>query len=61
MKALLVTINEAFNVDTGEHMMFSVRDLGGVVIHLEGENYLITEPLQLPASRGGNVLGIKRR
>jgi hypothetical protein len=52
-------INEAFNVATSKHTMSGVHDLGGVEIHLEGGNYLISEPLQLPASGGGNVLVMK--
>lgn len=57
--ALLAAINAAFNVTTVEQMMPGVPDLGGVEIHLEGGNYLISEPLRLPASRGGNVLVLK--
>jgi hypothetical protein len=58
-KALLDAINEAFNVATRAQTMSGVQDLGGVAIHLEGGNYLISEPLQLPASGGGNVLVMK--
>lgn len=55
-KALLAAINAAFNVATRDQTMSGVRDLGGVEIHLEGGNYLISGPLQLPASGGSNVL-----
>eukprot|EP00253_Pinus_taeda_P008781 PITA_08781 len=55
-KDLLAAINKAFNVATRDHTMSGVHDLGGVEIHLEGGNYLINEPLQLPKSGGGNVL-----
>jgi len=55
-QAILAAINETFNVATSKQTMPGVRDLGGVEIHLEGGNYLISGPLRLPRSGGGNVL-----
>lgn len=58
-QAILAAIEEAFNVARSEHTMSGVPDLGGVEIHLKGGNYLISGPLRLPESGGGNVLVMK--
>ncbi|KAL3679570.1 hypothetical protein R1sor_022526 [Riccia sorocarpa] len=54
--ALQKTINDAFAVGSSHELDSDVPDLGGVEIHLEGGEYLISFPLQLPASGGGNVV-----
>ncbi|KAI6704231.1 hypothetical protein NL676_013367 [Syzygium grande] len=37
-------------------MLPGVSDLGGVVIDLQGGTYLVSKPIRLPASGGGNVV-----
>ncbi|KAL2613428.1 hypothetical protein R1flu_025120 [Riccia fluitans] len=54
--ALQKTINDAFAVGSSHDLDPGIPDLGGVEVHLEGGEYLISFPLQLPASGGGNVV-----
>jgi hypothetical protein len=48
-KAIHNTINQAFAVATKHELLPGVPDLGGVEIHLEGGDYLISYPLQFPS------------
>ncbi|KAJ7513801.1 hypothetical protein O6H91_23G015000 [Diphasiastrum complanatum] len=54
--AIQKTINQAFDVSTSHSLMPGVPDLGGVDIHLEGGDYLISSPVSFPSIGGGNVL-----
>ncbi|CAO2839310.1 unnamed protein product [Amaranthus hypochondriacus] len=47
-EAFMKTISDAFQVQKGIQMLPGVNDLGGIVIHLQGGNYLITKPLPFP-------------
>lgn len=38
------------------HLMDGIQHLGGVEINLDGGTYLISRPLRLPATGGGNLL-----
>ena len=58
-QALLVAINEAFQVTTTKHTMPGLHNLRGVKIHLKGGNYRINKPLWMPESESHNVVVIK--
>lgn len=55
-RALQNTINQAFAVATKHELLPGIPDLGGVEIHLEGGDYLISYPLQFPSKGGGNLV-----
>jgi hypothetical protein len=50
-KAIHNTINQAFAMATKHELLSGVPDLGGVEIHLEGSDYLISYPLQFSSKR----------
>lgn len=54
--ALLKAISDVFQTVSGRNLMQGINDLGGAQIHLQGGSYLISRPLQLPASGGGNLV-----
>ncbi|XP_006850397.3 polygalacturonase QRT3, partial [Amborella trichopoda] len=54
--ALLRAISDAFRPQNSHRLMPGIPDLGGAQIHLEGGSYLISRPLRLPASGGGNLM-----
>ncbi|OIV91653.1 hypothetical protein TanjilG_26506 [Lupinus angustifolius] len=54
--AILKAIGEAFEMESGVELMPGVKDLGGVVIDLQGGNYTISKPILFPSSGGGNVV-----
>ncbi|KAF5195613.1 Polygalacturonase qrt3 [Thalictrum thalictroides] len=54
--ALLRTISHVFANSTERGLMQGIPNLGGAEIHLEGGSYMISRPLQLPASGGGNLV-----
>ncbi|XP_028752002.1 polygalacturonase QRT3-like [Neltuma alba] len=50
-------LEEAFAMATeGRELVRGVRDLGGVVIDLEGGSYRIGKPISFPSSGGGNLV-----
>lgn len=51
-------LEEAFATEGGdeEEMVRGVKDLGGVVIDLEGGSYRIGKPISFPSSGGGNLV-----
>lgn len=54
--AILEAIGDAFKVDNnGLELLPGIKDLGGVVIDLQGGNYRISNPIRFP-SGAGNVL-----
>ncbi|OWM85709.1 hypothetical protein CDL15_Pgr029132 [Punica granatum] len=55
-KALQSAIGDAFRVQSQVQMLAGLKDLGGVVIDLQGGNYLISTPLTFPPSGGANLL-----
>ncbi|BBN18033.1 hypothetical protein MPTK1_7g18980 [Marchantia polymorpha subsp. ruderalis] len=55
-EALQKTITEAFAVGSAHDLDPGIPDLGGVEVHLEGGEYLISAPLQFPATGGGNIV-----
>jgi len=55
-RALQNTINQAFSVATKHELVPGIPDLGGVEIHLEGGDYLISSPLEFPSKGGGNLV-----
>ncbi|OVA20712.1 hypothetical protein BVC80_881g77 [Macleaya cordata] len=54
--AIMSAINDAFGVESRSELLPGVRDLGGVVIDLQGGNYSISQPLRLPAGVGNVVI-----
>ncbi|KAF9587646.1 hypothetical protein IFM89_004478 [Coptis chinensis] len=54
--ALLRVISDAFKTSSNRILMQGINDLGGAEVHLEGGSYMISRPLQLPASGGGNLV-----
>ncbi|XP_024378245.1 polygalacturonase QRT3 isoform X1 [Physcomitrium patens] len=55
-RALQTAINEAFKIATRHELLPGIPDLGGVEIHLEGGDYIISYPLQFPSKGGGNLV-----
>lgn len=55
-RALQTAINQAFNMATKHELLPGIPDLGGVEIHLEGGDYLISHPLRFPGKSGGNLV-----
>ncbi|CAJ1975936.1 unnamed protein product [Sphenostylis stenocarpa] len=54
--AILKAVGDGFAIESEVELVGRVRDLGGVVIDLQGGNYTITKPIQFPSSGGGNVV-----
>ncbi|KAJ0975918.1 hypothetical protein J5N97_017883 [Dioscorea zingiberensis] len=52
--ALLRAIDDAFKSPGDRTLMPGIADLGGAELHLDGGSYLISSPIKLPASKGGN-------
>ncbi|KAE9619968.1 putative polygalacturonase [Lupinus albus] len=55
-EAILAAIAEATNGSSERFMMRGINDLGGVQINLQGGNYIINKPLQLPVAGVGNLM-----
>ncbi|XP_061366706.1 polygalacturonase QRT3 [Gastrolobium bilobum] len=55
-EALLAAIADAVKGTSEGYLMEGISDLGGAQINLEGGNYLISQPLQLPVSGVGNLM-----
>ncbi|XP_042504540.1 polygalacturonase QRT3-like [Macadamia integrifolia] len=55
-EALLRAISDAFQAPSDRILMQGIINLGGAEVYLEGGSYLISHPLQLPSSGGGNLL-----
>ncbi|XP_061372645.1 polygalacturonase QRT3-like [Gastrolobium bilobum] len=54
--AILKAIGDAFEMESELEMLPGVKDLGGVVIDLQGGNYKISKPITFPSSGGANVV-----
>ena len=54
--AILKAVAGAFGMESGLELLPGVRDLGGVVIDLQGGNYTTSKPITFPSSGGGNVV-----
>ncbi|KAJ4975183.1 hypothetical protein NE237_000289 [Protea cynaroides] len=54
--ALLNAISDAFKTSNNGDLMQGIINLGGAQIDLEGGYYMISRPLQLPATGGGNLV-----
>lgn len=55
-EALLAAIADAAKGPSEGYLMQGISDLGGAQVNLEGGNYLISQPLQLPVVRVGNLM-----
>ncbi|KAF8390865.1 hypothetical protein HHK36_023164 [Tetracentron sinense] len=55
-EALLRAISDAFEAPNGGVLMQGIINLGGAEIHLEGGSYMISRPLRLPVTGGGNLM-----
>lgn len=54
---ILKALEDAFALQKeGVELVGGVKDLGGVVVDLEGGNYRISKPISFPSSGGGNVV-----
>ncbi|XP_027338319.1 polygalacturonase QRT3-like [Abrus precatorius] len=53
---IMKAVGEAFGMESGLELLPGVRDLGGVIIDLQGGNYTISKPITFPSSGGGNVV-----
>ncbi|ESW10842.1 hypothetical protein PHAVU_009G242600 [Phaseolus vulgaris] len=49
-------VEDAFGIESEGELVGGVRDLGGVVIDLQGGNYTISKPIKFPSSGGGNLV-----
>lgn len=54
--AILKAVEDAFGLESGLELVGGVKDLGGVVIDLQGGNYTINKPITFPSFGGGNVV-----
>ncbi|KAK2635860.1 hypothetical protein Ddye_030652 [Dipteronia dyeriana] len=54
--AILQAVSDAFNVESELEMVAGVKDLGGVILDLQGGNYKISKPIRFPASPAANLL-----
>ncbi|KAK7290009.1 hypothetical protein RIF29_04106 [Crotalaria pallida] len=55
-EALLAAIADATKGPSEGYLLEGIRDLGGAQINLEGGNYMISQPLQLPVVGVGNLM-----
>ncbi|XP_010941687.2 polygalacturonase QRT3-like [Elaeis guineensis] len=53
--AISKAISAAFRDPSDRVLMAGIADLGGAEIHLDGGSYLISSPITLPATGGGNL------
>lgn len=54
--AILQALNDAFKVQSGLELLAGVKDLGGVIIDLQGGNYKISKPIRFPPGVGNLVV-----
>ncbi|CAN1225525.1 Polygalacturonase QRT3 [Linum grandiflorum] len=56
--AILRAINDAFRLQKHHRrqLLPGIQDLGGIVLDLQGGNFLISKPIQLPSGRGNFVV-----
>lgn len=54
-EAISKAISDAFQAPSARVLMPGIADLGGAEIHLDGGSYLISSPITLPATGGGNL------
>ncbi|KAF7801332.1 Polygalacturonase QRT3 [Senna tora] len=56
--AIMKALEEAFEMgsSSGIELVHGVRDLGGLIIDLQGGNYKITKPITFPSSPAGNLV-----
>ncbi|KAJ4702670.1 Polygalacturonase QRT3-like protein [Melia azedarach] len=54
--AILQAVNDAFQVESGLQLLAGIKDLGGVVVDLQGGNYTISKPIRFPAGCGNLVV-----
>ncbi|ONK65827.1 uncharacterized protein A4U43_C06F1380 [Asparagus officinalis] len=52
--AIRRAISDAFNAPSDHDLMAGIKDVGGAELHLDGGSYLISNPVALPSSGGGN-------
>ncbi|XP_042520727.1 polygalacturonase QRT3-like [Macadamia integrifolia] len=55
-EALLKAISDAFKASNNGDLIQGITNLGGAEVYLEGGYFMISRPLRLPASGGGNLL-----
>lgn len=55
-EALLAAIADAARGPSEGELIQGISDLGGALIDLEGGNYMISRPLQLPVAGVGNLM-----
>eukprot|EP00249_Psilotum_nudum_P004831 c18319_g3_i2 orf=363-1985(+) len=54
--ALQNTLNKAFGVGSNYSLLGGIVDLGGVEVNLAGGEYIISRPLSMPNTGGGNLV-----
>ncbi|KAK7329358.1 hypothetical protein VNO77_23519 [Canavalia gladiata] len=54
--AILKALENAFGIESGLELLPGIKDLGGVVIDLQGGNYTISKPITFPSSAGNVVV-----
>jgi len=54
--SVMKAVEDAFGIESEGELVGGVRDLGGVVIDLQGGNYTISKPIKFPSSGGGNLV-----
>ncbi|KAJ4702669.1 Polygalacturonase QRT3-like protein [Melia azedarach] len=54
--AILQAVNDALQVQSGLQLLTGIKDLGGVIVDLQGGNYTISKPIRFPAGYGNLVV-----
>lgn len=52
--AIMRAISDVFTPMSESDLLAGIRDLGGAEVHLDGGSYLLSSPIRLPSSGGGN-------
>lgn len=59
--ALLRAIADAVQGPSSGSLMEGIQNLGGAQVNLEGGNYMISQPIRLPATGVGNLMVCSKR
>ncbi|QHO38092.1 hypothetical protein HN51_004518 [Arachis hypogaea] len=54
--AIIKALEDAFSLESEAELLPGVKDLGGVLVDLQGGNYTISKPIKFPSSAAGNLV-----
>ncbi|MED6220564.1 hypothetical protein PIB30_046032 [Stylosanthes scabra] len=55
-EAIIKALEDAFSLESEAELLAGVKDLGGVLVDLQGGNYTISKPIKFPNSAAGNLV-----